>query len=288
MATFRILDSITDPGNPLRPNDDSSGGNGCCAFVIDGATGLGESFIDPDGSDAAWLARFAKGCFEELVVPETSIASVVATVNRRVKSLVDELQHGCAQPRWNLPIAGFQLVRFGNDRLTTYGLGDCRLFALAADGEVLEASALPQAHRAEQEAARGSVEKAGGLATLKSLTNHPETLEALRRSRARHNSPGASVWTLGVEPEAACHVVAYPVTAALPMRGIVCTDGFAALVDQYGRHDIASLISTAADAGLGKLVAELRQVEQLDDPDGRLYPRFKVSDDATAVLFEVG
>ena len=35
------------------------------------------------------------------------------------------------------------------------------------------------------------------------------------------------------------------------------------------------------------MLAELRRIERAEDPDGRLYPRFKVSDDATALLFEI-
>ena len=36
-----------------------------------------------------------------------------------------------------------------------------------------------------------------------------------------------------------------------------------------------------------RLGARLRDIERHEDPDGRIYPRMKPSDDATAVLFEI-
>ena len=35
------------------------------------------------------------------------------------------------------------------------------------------------------------------------------------------------------------------------------------------------------------LLDELRDLERVRDPDGRTYPRYKISDDATAVLFDI-
>jgi hypothetical protein len=75
--------------------------------------------------------------------------------------------------------------------------------------------------------------------------------------------------------------------ASLPATGLLCTDGFAALCDQYGRYSPADLVAAAKSQGLKALLAELRHVERTEDPDGLLYPRFKISDDATALLFEV-
>lgn len=47
------------------------------------------------------------------------------------------------------------------------------------------------------------------------------------------------------------------------------------------------MIRAASERGLTTLMAELRQIEREEDPDGQKFPRFKVSDDATALLFEI-
>ncbi|MCC0030081.1 MAG: hypothetical protein H6891_07430 [Brucellaceae bacterium] len=65
------------------------------------------------------------------------------------------------------------------------------------------------------------------------------------------------------------------------------SDGFAALWQSYGRYDAAGFVEAALARSLDALVEELRHTETVEDPDGFTHPRFKVSDDATAVLCRV-
>ncbi|MFN3765651.1 MAG: hypothetical protein ACK4R3_08780 [Aliihoeflea sp.] len=286
MATLRILDSITDRGDPKRPNEDASGGNRTAAFVIDGATGLGENLLPDASSDAAWLAALAKDCFEELADGKRSIGDVVRRTNARAKAVLDGILYGGDLPAWQLPVAGFQMISVANGSISTHGLGDCRLFLLAGDGKALDRTAL--AGRGEEtDGARRAISASGGLTQASDLLARPEVRAALRERRARYNREGTDVWTLGTEPKAARHVVSEELEIALPARGLLCTDGFAALVDAYGRYDAATLVDTASRAGLSKLLAELRVVEHREDPEGSAFPRFKRSDDATALLFEI-
>jgi hypothetical protein len=288
MPNIRIIDSITAPGSPSRPNEDSAGGNATCAFVIDGATGLGgTSIVGLHGSDAAWLARFAQSTFEELVRNGRSVADVVRELNQHAANVVHEAANALPIEPWNLPIASFQMVRVEGDTLVTHGLGDCRLFLLDADGTTLETSAIKAAYANERDGARTAIALSGGFTTHQALADAPVVREELRRRRAAYNRPGGSVWTLGTEPAAADHLVSEQLAATVPARGLLCSDGFAALVDQYGRYGIAEFVRAAADTGLAPLLQELRHIEQVEDPDGKQFPRFKVSDDATAVLFEI-
>jgi hypothetical protein len=64
------------------------------------------------------------------------------------------------------------------------------------------------------------------------------------------------------------------------------TDGFSALVDRYRAYDAAGLVRTAVDKGLHELGRELRAIET-EDAGGAKHPRFKASDDATAVLMRL-
>lgn len=287
MTTLRIIDSITDRGDPRRDNEDAYGGNRHCAFVIDGATGLGGDFLEMGSSDAAWLASFARDCFEDHVGRAASMSSIVRMLNGRVRALVAETRAGEPMPGWSMPVAGFQMVHVVGDEIRSVGLGDCRIFAVAADGTTYHGSALPRSHDAEREDARHAISAVKAGSASASLADDPGVRDELRRRRALYNQPGGSVWTLGAEPLAADHIVETALPIAAPLRGLLCTDGFAALVDLYGRHDAGSLVRAAAGDGLVPLLAELRRIEKREDPDRALYPRFKISDDATAVLFEV-
>lgn len=286
VVRLAILETCTDPGEPGGVNEDAFGANAGCAFVIDGATGLGDTpVVATEGSDAQWLAQMAAAQFAEGLADGVPVGDVVRRIGALAAGAVAQV--GKNVPAWALPVAGFQMIRIEAGWLVTHGLGDCRLFLAAADGTVIEASAIEQAHAAEREAARRAVAHAGGLGELKALARHPDVREKLREARARYNEPGGLVWTLGTAPEAADHVATRALAPALPATGLVCTDGFAALVDQYGAYGPGDLIEAARRSGLAALVAELRDIERNRDPDGRLYPRFKTSDDATAILFEV-
>lgn len=285
---LRITDILTEPGDPSRVNEDAAGGNRCSAFVIDGATGLGpKSIVGLDGSDAAWLARLAKTFFEQEVKPARPMADIVRTLNRQVGRVVHDAAGGLPVAAWSQPVAGFQLVRVEDQALVTYGLGDCRLFLTGADGATHDTTALKGSQEQEREGARRAIARAGGLAAARSLAEDPAVRDELRRHRAGYNLEGSAVWTLGTEPAAARHLAMERLAVALPAAGLLCTDGFAALADQYGRYSPAEMVATARSAGLKAMLAELRRIERTEDPDGRLYPRFKISDDATALLFEV-
>lgn len=285
MSTLRLLDSLSDPGSAARRNEDTVGGNASCAFVIDGATGLGGRPLLDAASDAAWLATFAAAFFETKVGAVNPIADVVRGLNADVQQRIADATAGETIEAWALPTASFQLVRVEGQELTVCGLGDCRLFLAGADGNAFETNG--DYSKAESEGARRAVAQAGGLAAWRSLAEEPVVREALRRSRARHNQPGGSVWTLGSAPEAASHLSIRQLSPTLPAHGLLCTDGFSALVDKYARYDGAGLIRAASERGLATLMAELRQIERDEDPDGQKFPRFKVSDDATALLFEI-
>ena len=64
------------------------------------------------------------------------------------------------------------------------------------------------------------------------------------------------------------------------------TDGFSALSDRYRVYDAAGLVRAALEKGLQELGRELRAIEAADATAAR-HPRFKASDDATALLMRL-
>lgn len=288
MPNIRIIDFISDPGSAARPNEDAAGGNASCAFVIDGATGLGgKSIVGLNGSDAAWLAQFAQSSFEQMVRNGRAMSDIVHEFNACAANVVQEAANALPIEPWNLPIAGFQMVRIENGAVVTHGLGDCRLFLLGADASEFETSAIKGSFADERDGARLAIAHTGGFSAHQALADDPVVREELRKHRAAYNRPGSGIWTLGTEPAAAKHLATEPLHTALPAIGLLCTDGFAALADQYGRYGVGEFVKAASDAGLSALLDELRRIERVEDPDGHKFPRFKMSDDATAVLFEI-
>ena len=54
---LELLDLLSLPGDPAKPNEDAFGHDAVAAVVIDGATPLGDGLM-PGPSDAAWIAQF--------------------------------------------------------------------------------------------------------------------------------------------------------------------------------------------------------------------------------------
>ena len=54
---FETLETLSLPGDPLKPNDDAFAHTDNAAVVLDGATSLGDPLM-PGESDAAWIAHF--------------------------------------------------------------------------------------------------------------------------------------------------------------------------------------------------------------------------------------
>jgi hypothetical protein len=146
--------------------------------------------------------------------------------------------------------------------------------------------AIPDAFTREQAHAQSHIARTGGITKNGGALGNTQTLEALRRHRETQNTPGG-IWTLGLVPEAADHLVSEDLPIEGKAHAIVCSDGFADLVVLYQAYDAASLVRTALDKGLAPMIEELRRFERKTDPEGLRYPRFKQSDDTTAILVEL-
>jgi hypothetical protein len=280
-----ILDALTLPGIEGRANEDRFGFTADSAFVIDGATGLGEPVLTgPGGSDAAWVAQFAALGLEALLGKGRSVPDTVRLVNTEIARLVAACSPGTQE--WAAPVAAFEAITWRDGRLECWGLGDCSVYIVDARGNAFSATGLDGARDNEHEAARAASERAGRLGG-RHLYEVPEVKQKLREDRARFNKPGQAVWTLGIAPDAADHINNHCFDIALPAMGVLATDGFAALVTTYRKFNPAGLVAAARGDGLAMLGAVLRQTERIADPECALWPRYKVSDDATAVLFSI-
>ena len=115
--------------------------------------------------------------------------------------------------------------------------------------------------------------------------NRPEFLADRRAERNRRNTEGYA-WALA--PDRACADHAETTVVATPPGTLIllASDGFTTLVSDYGLYDPGALIDAVLEHGLQPLFDRLRATEDAD-PHGARHPRFKKSDDATAVLLRV-
>ncbi|MGK6324940.1 hypothetical protein ACMGDM_17900 [Sphingomonas sp. DT-51] len=267
-----LIQSLSLAGDSATPNDDRAGASARCAWVIDGATDLGAPGLLGDRGGAAWLAATADAAFGagEAANLETTCARVFATVAERFAA---ERRRDAAGA-WELPSASFAAVQVVADRLAVAWAGDCAILRADAAGEAEWLTPAPD-RAAESAEAAALGEPLGG-------PRSPAMLADRRAARAR---PGRRVMgTDAAESAAATDHATVTVVAGDTL--LLMSDGFAALVDSYSVYDAASLTAAVRSRGLASLAEELRAIERADAACRR-YPRFKRSDDATALWMRV-
>jgi hypothetical protein len=287
MPQISIIDTISDPGKQGRANEDRLGYNSHSAFVLDGATGLGDrQFMEGYGSDAAWIAEFGTIRLTERMDATADPATVLRQVSKEARDIF--LDAAGDQPRYAWPLCSLTGLQATPTGFRWFGLGDSCLYILHDDGQSDFVIPIPGAYEWEQHQAAKHIARVGGIGAAGVANDDPITLEDLRQGRARQNTADGTTWTFGIVPEAADHLAMVDV----PVHGggataILCSDGVADLVALYKLYDPATLIQRAATAGLPALITELRHYERELDPDGLKFPRYKQSDDATAILLRL-
>jgi len=271
-----LVEAISLAGDRAKQNDDACGFAGARAWVIDGATDFHKDKLTGAASDAAWLAHSANAHLHAVQ------GGVLRDVVRDVSEVAAEAYARIAKPaaeRWMLPIASLLMVEEEAEGLSGIDLGDCRLFALDADGNAQIAGGPGDAGDNETQLAAQQTDGD------KPLLDRTDTMKVLRANRAAMNRPGAP-WTFGLDPTCADEARVWTLTIKRPAHVLLLTDGFSSLVDRYRVYDAGGSVRAALDKGLQELAREIRAIEN-EDAGGAAHPRFKKSDDATALLLRL-
>lgn len=279
---FELIDSLSLPGYPDKPNEDAFAAEAFGAVVFDGATPLGDPLM-PGKSDAAWLAQFATrrlmAHLRASSSPRGALRHAIADAERSFAGL----RRRAPAERYEMPCASMMLVVPGERGFDALWYGDCAAVVQRPDTACEIVGIALEARDSEaNNAARVRVEK--GVAPVEAL-NRADILPYFREGRAKVNTPG-NTWLFA--PDAVASEKASRLTLSAPAGTYVllASDGFLALASAYGRYGLDSLMAAAQDKGLKALGKELRAVEA-GDPNGETFARFKQSDDATAVLLRL-
>lgn len=279
---FEKLDSLSLPGNPQKPNEDSFGFRQNAACVFDGATGLGEGLM-PGRSDAQWIANFAARRFCAYAeAGQGDIRNWLDATAHDAEVSFRALRRRPPRENYETPYASGVMTALDGDLLRILWFGDCAVLLRNRNGEFL----LFGDTLAKRESERARVEKISKAANSRPATAilRDEFLPALRAGRNFVNT--GDEWLFAPDAACAAHAKAAQIRIAPGTVLLLASDGFLALTSDYQRYTPDALFAAAGRLGLHTLGEELRSIE-IADPAGVSFPRFKTSDDATAVLLGV-
>ena len=275
---LEILASLSLPGDPAKPNEDAFAVINSAAVVMDGATGLGEQLL-PGRSDAAWVSTFGARRLMAHARDGDAPLSALAHALADTEKSFHGLRRRAPKEKYEVPLAAMMFVAETESALKALWFGDCGLI-VKRPGEAAELVGDGFEKRAAEAKRAALLSVQTGVSATVGV-NRPHILPALRASRNRMNGPAG--WAFGPDSRAAKHASSQTVEAPPGTLLLLASDGFLALGGDYGRYSADALLEAIEKDGLPKLGTELRAIEE-DDPEGARFPRFKKSDDATALL----
>jgi hypothetical protein len=186
---------------------------------------------------------------------------------------------------WQMPCASMMLAVVhpslsDADRVQAEFLwfGDCTALLVREGVPALMVGQAMRLRAAEADAARALAREKKFSPAAADVRD--QLLPALRARRARINSDGN--WLFSPDPKAAAHARRKVVEVPRGSHLLLATDGFLTLVSDYGAYDPDGLARAVPDKGLMALGTQIRAIEA-GDKDGARFPRFKTSDDCTAL-----
>ncbi len=283
---LRIIDTLSAPGDPAKANEDAFGHSVAHAWVIDGATDVADGPLIGGETGAHWLAHQASALFTDNAARHG--ADLCALVQETIETLASRFEQErlrVPNGRHEWPSAAMMLLYAGREKLSVANFADCGLALLEDDATEAQIFGVEH-HSREARAVSRTGELLRALRPGERPFDNADVMAYLRAARSRQNTPHG-YWILGIDPDAALHMLQWEVPLDRPYTGLLFSDGFGSLVFDYHRLDAATFVRRAALGGLATILAEIRHIEEVEDPGGHFWPRFKRHDDATAVLFRV-
>jgi hypothetical protein len=282
---FTILDRISWPGHPDKANEDVCGACQDWAWVIDTSIFPGTTPVMHSRSDAAWLAAFADERLSSLAPQAEDGAALIRHVMEEARTayraVAPQERH---EDFVSWPLGAMTLVRRKGEVLEAWTFGDTTAFVRQPDGGVLTLGEAPGLRNFEASKAAELMKAAGSRPN--DILDEPVFLGWLGERRERQRRSGVPASLLSLNPAAADRLRHESVPCGDGTTILLTSDGFSALVDLYGAFDAKGLMEAAVASGLEPLARRAREIETQVDPEGTRYPRFKLSDDTTAILLK--
>lgn len=268
---LKVIDSISCAGAESRPNEDRYGFSGGGAWVIDGATDLENDSFLPASSDVLWLVDRV----DELLRTKEAEDHYpgARAVLRDLSRQIGEEMHSLGFPDDRIhPTCSIGFLHADADRIELARIGDPT--CLAFGDRTTELSTTFFGRREAQ-----AIERANGT-DLSDM----DSRDGIRGRRQKYIRGVFRESVFSGHPEAVLHVQ----TELLSLRSVkhllLCTDGFARAVVDYGIYpDWSSVLQAALKSGLQPVLDRIREYEATAESGAH----FKKSDDVTALLIAV-
>lgn len=280
----RKIDIFTKDGTGCNEDEAWLSPTGNCGFVIDGASGLFKEKITSAGSDAQWFAQtWCEYLKKNLPSRLTSLEEIIEQGIREITA--EFMAHTGAEEIKSKPSAGIAIFRIEGDTIRTFVLGDCSIMVINHDGGYLHLLDSKLSDFDEINIKRMvRIAKEKGINVIEARSFVKEDLVSVRNMQ---NTPNG-YWALAFDVNAVTHANKNEINLSKVKSIIAMTDGFSQIVDLLGMMTKEEFAKRIIDGSTLEQFFDLIRQAQEGDPFCNRFPRFKKSDDATAVSVHFG
>lgn len=279
--SIELKESLCCSGRENGLNEDAVITAPNLVVVLDGATGLSNKQVPGYPSPANWLvseiAAILPAAWEYNRDFKFALALTLKILKAKFEQITSHLE---PFEDYEMPFAAMIALVQEDSGLNLYRAADCEAYVKAPDGKV--SSAFPP-----------SLLNAMDSAVVSEYVEHlkkgcsPDlarrlVLPQIRKNRSLANKPEGYI-ALGLDPECVFLLEDRPFFDQKGFEFLMCSDGFSRWTDTFSLGTETQLIQACGSRGLQSVYQEIRQAEQRDS-DTLAFPRFKKSDDASAVL----
>lgn len=264
-------------------NEDISTINEYGAWILDGATGLsGKNLID-NCSDARWYVNqwndYLKKNIHKL---DMDLKRIMKKGINIIKDKYYKEVRDKNITSLDLPSSSIVVVRWFKNTLEYFILGDCTLIIEKNNNVkiIKDDSVTKLDNKIFKTMDKIMKEENKSLREAKSKVKDLIISNRLLKNRKD------GYWILEFNTEALDNALYEKISLNGDIKLLMTSDGFSAIADRYNYISMEDLIYEAKNRGLDSLCKELRAVEERDYK-GIKYPRFKKSDDASAIYVEL-
>ncbi len=261
----------SEAGSPDRPNEDWAAATPHGVIVLDGVTAPRVAqpgcrhpvtwYTETLGSRL--LARLSHPC------------DIRELVGDAINEVADLHHDTCDLTNPGQPAAAVAIVRQTGDELEWLVLAD---IAVVMDGrDELRVVCDTRVERAAPAAL------ARTRTTLIGTDDHRAAVAAMSVEQLQQRNVVGGYWVAASDRHAADHALTGRVNLSDVHRLAILSDGASRIADLFAEMTWAECLDYMQAHGPGALIRLVRRIE-MHDPDGRRWPRFKCSDDATAAF----
>lgn len=262
-------------GSAERPNEDWVAATPHAVVVLDGVTA---PRVDDSGCHHS-VTWYAENLGSRLLV---RLLSDGVTVQRALAEAIGDVtdlhRDTCTVTGAGVPAAAVAILRRRGEVFDYLVLADAAV-VIDADGDVITIcdtrveNAAPEALARTREDPIGSPEHRAKVAEM--------SVEQLKRRNV-----AGGYWVAAADREAADNAYVGEIPVEKVRRVAIFTDGASRAVDTFHEMDWPTCLDYLQEHGPRGLIQRVRQIEE-DDPEGRKWPRFKKSDDATVAIVDM-